>query len=489
MPVKDALEIDQIFDHISYFKGSSVIRMLSAHLGEETFLLGVSNYLKTHKYGNATTTDLWAALSDASKQNVNELMDNWIRKIGFPVVTVAEEPGQITVRQSRFLSTGDVEPQEDQTLWWIPLGFHLGEEGSKGPAEVLTIKENTIRGIDDTFYKLNAGQTGFYRTNYPAARLAKLGAMKDKLTVEDKIGLIGDAAALALAGEGTTTGLLAFIEGFSTESSYLVWSQITSSLTNVRSIFADDAKVAAGLKKFTLKLVTPAVEKIGWEFHPHDDFLTGQLRALLINTAGTAGHEGVISEAQRRFKSYTTGADKQAIHPNLRLAIFRTVIAHGDRAEYDAVKNEYLHTTSVDGKEICLASLGRVQSPTLLDDFLDFAFSPAVSPQDLHTCGAALARNPSTRLGQWEYLKAHWDAVHAKLGHPPTVLDRFLKFSLNQFASFELEQDIATFFADKDTRAYDRGLAVIADSVRANARYRARDAGVVEEWLAAHGYL
>jgi len=45
------MEIDQIFDAISYLKGSSVIRMLSGHLGQETFLAGVSDYLKAHAYG------------------------------------------------------------------------------------------------------------------------------------------------------------------------------------------------------------------------------------------------------------------------------------------------------------------------------------------------------------------------------------------------------------------------------------------------------
>ena len=51
VPVKNALEIDQIFDHISYLKGSSVIRMLSGHLGQQTFLSGVADYLKAHAYG------------------------------------------------------------------------------------------------------------------------------------------------------------------------------------------------------------------------------------------------------------------------------------------------------------------------------------------------------------------------------------------------------------------------------------------------------
>ena len=54
VPVKDVLVVDQIFDAISYLKGSSVIRMLSNHLGVESFLSGVSAYLKKHQYGSST---------------------------------------------------------------------------------------------------------------------------------------------------------------------------------------------------------------------------------------------------------------------------------------------------------------------------------------------------------------------------------------------------------------------------------------------------
>lgn len=48
--------------------------MLSNHLGVETFLGGVSNYLKKHAYGNATTEDLWSALGEKAGTNVSEFM-------------------------------------------------------------------------------------------------------------------------------------------------------------------------------------------------------------------------------------------------------------------------------------------------------------------------------------------------------------------------------------------------------------------------------
>lgn len=95
----------------------------------------------------------------------------------------------------------------------------------------MTVKERTIRNVDETFYKFNLDQMGFYRTNYPPERLAKLGASKDQLSIEDKIGLVGDATALAIAGKATTASLLTFVENFKDEQNhaYVVCKQFVLS--------------------------------------------------------------------------------------------------------------------------------------------------------------------------------------------------------------------------------------------------------------------
>ncbi|GME27862.1 glutamyl aminopeptidase [Neofusicoccum parvum] len=489
VPVRNALEVDQIFDHISYLKGSSVIRMLSAHLGVETFLLGVSQYLNAHKYGNATTNDLWSALSKASGQDVNTFMDPWIRKIGFPVVTVAEEPGQISVQQRRFLLSGDVKTEEDQTTWWIPLGLKTASKTESSTAGALTTKEDTIRGVDESFYKLNADQTGFYRTNYPPARLLKLAENKDKLSIEDKIGLVGDAAALAQSGDATTAAFLALLEGFQSEYEYIVWQQILLTLGNVRSIFSENEEISKGLRLLTRKLVTPATDKIGWEFAENEDFLKGQLRSLLISAAGLAGHEGTIKEAQRRFAAYQ-GGDKKAIHPSLRGPIYKIVVTEGGEQGFEAIKQEFINNTSIDGREICLQALGRVQTPELAKAYLDFLFSPAVPVQDMHSGAAALAANSKTRHTLWSYIKEHWDSkVYPELSGNMVVLDRFIKLSLAKFASYEVAEDVKGFFANKDCKGFDRALAQSDDIMTGGAKYRERDSAVVKEWLSAHGYL
>ncbi|KKK19129.1 hypothetical protein P175DRAFT_0501595 [Aspergillus ochraceoroseus IBT 24754] len=489
VPVRNALEVDQIFDHISYLKGSSVIRMLSDHLGQEVFLKGVAQYLKDHAYGNATTNDLWSALSKASNQDVNSFMDPWIRKIGFPVVTVGEATGELRIRQNRFLSTGDAKPDEDETTWWIPLGIKSGSQLAAQPSRALTAKVDTIQGIGQhSFYKINKNLSGFYRTNYSTARLEKLGQSLDVLSTEDKIGLIGDAAALAVSGEGTTAALLALLEGFKREQNYLVWSQISASVGNLRSAFAQNEAVAEGLKKFARELSSPAADKIGWEFKPEDDYLTVQLRKLLIAMAGLAGHESIMAEAKRRFNLWATAKDRNAVHTNLRSTIFSIAISDGSQLEFDAVKDEYLKTDSVDGKEICLSALGRTKDAKLVNDYLDFVFSDKVAIQDVHNGAVSLAANSKVRSLLWEYIKNNWTAVEARLSANNVVFERFVRMGLSKFADHSVAADIASFFKNKDTSAYDRALVIVADSIRTSANYKEREEKLVLEWLQAHGY-
>jgi len=269
-----------------------------------------------------------------------------------------------------------------------------------------------------------------------------------------------------------------------------VWSQILTNLGNVRSVFSGVQDVSDALKKYALKLVSPAADKVGWEFHDGEGFLTGQLRAALLTSAGLLGHKTIVPEALRRFDLYMSGEDKAAINPSLRRSVFSIAIKERGESAFKAIQNEYLTTTSIDGKEICLQSLGRVQTPELAQEFLSFIFSDKVAMQDKHSGTIALANNAKVRVEVWKFVREHWDShVHPTLSGNMVVLERFLRFGLNKFADDKIADEIAAFFKDKDTRGYDKGLDVIDDTIRSHAKYRGRDEKVVREWLQANGYL
>ena len=70
-----------------------------------------------------------------------------------------------------------------------------------------------------------------------------------------------------------------------------MWSQLLSCLGTIKSVFSDDSAITDGLKDFILKLISPTVQKVGWEASPDDDLLTSKLRALIIHSAGLNGHK------------------------------------------------------------------------------------------------------------------------------------------------------------------------------------------------------
>lgn len=294
VPVKRADEINQIFDAISYSKGSCVLRMISTYLGEDTFMEGIRRYLAKHAYGNTQTGDLWAALSDASGKDVRQVMDIWTKNVGYPVVTVSEDKdsSKIHVKQNRFLRTGDVKPEEDKTLY--PVFLSLRTRNGVDEEVTLSGREMDLELPDLDFFKLNADHTGIYRTSYPPDRLAKLGvaAREGLLTVEDRTGMIADAGALAASGYQKTSGVLALLKSFNQESEFVVWNEIITRVSSLRSswMFEDDT-IKDALKAFQRELVSHQAHQAGWEFHPGEGHIQQQFKSLLFGTAGLAGDE------------------------------------------------------------------------------------------------------------------------------------------------------------------------------------------------------
>jgi aminopeptidase 2 len=336
VPVKRADEINQIFDAISYSKGSSVIRMISKYVGEETFMEGIRRYLKKHAYGNTETGDLWAALSDASGKDVGKVMDIWTKKVGFPVVTVTEGTDSIHLKQNRFLRTADVKPEEDETLYPVFLGLRTKD----GVNEDLTLfdREADFKLKDLDFFKLNADHSGLYRTSYTPERLRKLGvaAKEGLLTVEDRAGMIADAGSLAASGYQKSSGILSLIDSFKSEPDFVVWQEITGRIGSLRGAWMfEDQAIRDAMKQFQLDLVKDKAHELGWTFSENDGHIEQQFKSLMFGAAGISGDEVITKASFDMFNKFKAG-DKSAIHPNIRGSVYAIVLAKGGKEEVSA---------------------------------------------------------------------------------------------------------------------------------------------------------
>lgn len=492
VPVHRAEDINQIFDSISYSKGSAVLRMISKYVGEETFIKGIRQYVKKHAWGNTQTGDLWEALSDASGKDIPKVMDIWTKKVGYPVVTVSENPSEssITIKQNRFLRTGDVKPDEDEVLYPVILG--LKTKDGVNEELMLTEREQTFKvpgGLD--FYKLNTDHSSLFRTNYSPERLTKLGeaAQAGKLSTEDRAGMIADAGVLAASGYGKTSGILALLESFNTETQFVVWNEIMTRINAVRSTWTfEDESIKDALKAFQLSLCSAKAHELGWEFSENEDHILSQFKALMFGSAGLSGDKKILAASREMFDKFKKG-DYAAVHPNLRSSVFAMCVRDGDESDWQALLDRFHSAPTADERNTCLRSLGRTKDDELIKKTLDLALAGEVKMQDVYMPIGGLSSTAKGIEARFAWMKQNWEKLVEALPPSMTMLSSVVAICVSGFTNEGQKKQVADFFKDKDKKGFDRSLEQSLDSIQAKSGWLSRDRGDVEAWLKQKGYL
>lgn len=283
--IPDARNVHEIFDNISYHKSCAVLNMVANYMGVDKFVSGVASYLKQNMYRNATAQDLWKAMGDVSGDDIVSKINPWIHNVGFPVLIIDQNAGgNLTLKQSRFLAVDDLKPEEDETIWWIPLGFQsLSDKETFPRTSEFTQRQQEISLTDaEALYLFNSSGTGFYRVEYPEGHLAKLGLQLDHLNVSEKLTVIGSASALALSGQGPTVSLLGFLQAFANETNPQIWIRMMRDFTRLRRRFEADLEINKAIKRLTCSVISKIAQDLGWEKTEGESHLRAQLRAAVL---------------------------------------------------------------------------------------------------------------------------------------------------------------------------------------------------------------
>lgn len=473
----------QMFDSISYCKGSAIIRMLAGHIGQEVFLKGIATYLKNRSYQNATSNDLWQALSQPSGVDVAVVMDSWIHEAGFPIVTAVLTADEIQLKQRPYPRH---EEEQEKTCWNVPL-LGKGPASSTTTDSILTARSGRVKQPSSPM-TLNRDHAGYYRTEYPQGYLVSTTQSASKLSPIDKVGIITDMASLAFAGVRPIGELLSLITSFSGEKDCFVWSQIRKCAAMVLSSVSDDPQVANSFKTYIRQLIGAVKAEISWTGSA-ESYVRGELERNLIWLGATADDEDVLGEVKRRFALWKDG-NKDSINRNLQAPIFGISVSRGGEEEYQAVKAEYIRNRTIDGREICIAAMGRTKHAAMARDFLDFSFASDenVTLQNIHFVGMALGNGTCADV-MWEYVKENWDMVYDRLQINNVALNWFIDNALGSLDEPSAERDIAEFFAAKGLPELDHSVDVVRDNIKKNAASKARVRQEVPQWLRENGFL
>ena len=438
--VKDPHEIEEIFDAISYSKGGSVLRMLENYLGEETFRKGVSDYLSSNKYNNATSEDLWASLSNAANKPIKEMMVSWIRQAGYPLIEAQFKNRILSLKQKKF----SFNQSNDNTRWLVPLVIKSGEDNI---TELLDKAEKRMT-IGGQWFKLNYGQSGFYRTKYSSKDLARLTSLisNNELPTLDRWGIQNDLFELSKNVKGNLDEYLNLIKVYSNEGSYLVLGDIYSNMRNIYFVFCGEdfwPKVWSKFRNHFTESPKRTLNKLGWEPKESENQKDALLRDASIKYLAFAEDQNVVNKGLEKFKKYCE--NRLELHPDIKSSVFYIAAITGNEKTYQKLSDLYLKTQSPEEKRLFLIALGQFRNSDLLRRFLDISLTNKVRTQDLPIVFSSVASNPNSREIFLPWVKKNWTKLktYEKSGK---IFISLLESFISSNVSKEKERELRKFF-------------------------------------------
>lgn len=367
-------QASQAFDGITYQKGEAVIRMLESYVGHDAWRDGVRAYMKKHAHGNTVSDDLWSSVEGAAKKPITAIAHDFTLQPGVPLITVdaatcAAGKTTLTLTQGEF--SKDM-PGKKPLLWRVPVTVRAiggGEaktlvSGGKGSV--------TVDGCGPVV--VNAGQNGYFRTQYGAERFGGIVQSFAKLPAIDQLGVMSDAWSMGLAGYQPATDFLDLAKATPADADPQVFSKIAGVYSSIDNYYEGMPTERAAFRKLAVAKLRPLLARVGWTARSGEPDSTAILRGELIGTLGGLGDPEVVAEATRRFNADKT--DPSAIPGPLRKTILSVVARHADAATWDAIHAQALAEKTPLIRAQLFSLLASAEDEALARKALELALTP-----------------------------------------------------------------------------------------------------------------
>jgi puromycin-sensitive aminopeptidase len=489
VPIVRAEEVEQVFDAISYCKGSTVVRMAYSFIGEKAFQDGLRAYMRQHAYGNTETHDLWKAWSEASGKDMKTLMNSWTEQMGHPLLTEVGETVwsatsvKITLEQSWFLADGSSDDSGGEgKIWNIPLLFASGSSVSD-EAVLMSQKRQTFEiPVENShgkgWLKINAGQFALCRVCYGDASLDRLKAALPTLSPVDRSAVLLDAYACVKAGKANPISVAGVLRALEGETNYTVWCAISGALGGLKNAMEEVGGAAeASFSAWAAVFVKKGLDLVGWvcpegRSESHSQKL---LRSTIIALVDSfcANEPAVVSSARKLFEAHWD--DPSALPSDIKTTVYRIVLKAGGESEYEAVLKTFYATSDNSERKYAMNSLGATKSLELKRRTLDWAVkSGDVKLQDFFYPIGATASAPGREL-VWNYFKENLPYIREKLNKAnPSLMDAVIVYSINRFGTADMADEIEGFFRENPIPSSSRRISQSVESIRTAAKMLAQ---------------
>jgi len=482
-PVKNESAANDAFDHITYQKGQSFLRMLENFLGENAFRTGLHQFLADHEYSSATTADLWTALEKSSGKPVRALASGWTGQPGLPLVVVqtncAGNRQVVTLSQQRFsVNDSNAAPLS----WMIPIALEDASHPQTRGFALLNSNTVSVPFLDcASLVKANAGNFGYYRTAYEAGILRKLRENLGNLPAPDRLNLLADAWALVESGQGDISNYLDLASSLQSEKTWAVLNQVYSSFDFIDSLERGEAGQKLW-RNFASAALRPSLNRLGWTVRPGEAPNDALIRSRVIGCLGTYGDAEVIAQCQARFEKFL--AKPSTLSADLRGPVLTIVGRYADRTTYDQLHELARTAPTLEERQLYYRAMAGANDPELALLTLSIALTDETLPQETANLVPQVAQTSDQTALAWDFARRHLKELLGQIesfrrnGYVPGIMGAF-----NEAArADELEDFVkANLGADALSKAHEA-----AEGIRFKADFKRRELEAIDRWVAAH---
>ncbi|MDR3763781.1 MAG: M1 family metallopeptidase [Acidobacteriota bacterium] len=477
-------EIQNLFDGIAYGKAASVLRMVEAYVGPETFRKGVNAYLEKHSYANATAEDFWSQIAETSGKPVDKIMKSFTEQPGAPLVDLSShcEGGKtlVTLTQQRYFADEKLLAKGSDQLWTLPVA--LLPSASNQPEYVLLSQRQQkveLPGCSAWVYA-NAGGRGYYRSGYEAENFQRISAVAGNLSEAEQLRIPNDAWAMVRVGRMKIGDYLDLVKNMNGSLSRDVVEARTNQLFNIEDHYVSAADRPA-FQSWVRGFIGPLLQQIGTTAQPGELAERSVLRANLTTTLAMIGRDPqLLAKARETAEQYMkdpTSVDREMASGSVVLSA-----QNGDAALFDRYHEQLGKAKTPQEYNLFLSALGVFPQPELTHRFFDLLLSPEVKNQAMFALFNPLSFY-ETQPVAWQLFKDDYPRIVEKIGG---LMESNLPRVATVFCDAALSNDAQQFFASKNIPGAGRELKNAKERVDACIQVRELQQQNLTDYLQQH---
>ncbi|GAJ26891.1 lysyl aminopeptidase [Liquorilactobacillus sucicola DSM 21376 = JCM 15457] len=482
--VENPAEIDALFDGaIVYAKGSRMLVMVRALIGDDALRAGLKNYFAAHQFSNATGADLWSALGDAAGIDVGAIMNSWLEQPGYPVVTASVVNGQLVLQQQQFFIG---KGEEVGRQWQIPLNSNY----AKAPTILAEKKVElgnyaALRESAGTPFRLNVGNNSHFIVRYDDTLLTDLLNDADSLDDISRLQLLQDLRLLAEGKQVSYVAVIPLLLKFADSHSAVVNTVLYQVAGNLKKFVTPDSEQEKNLQDFFNKLSAPQVARLGWQRkanESNDDQLT---RPYVLNAALYAKNAAAIAVAHDLFTANSTNL--ASLPADIRVLVLRNEVKNfGNSRLFDDLLEAYRTTSDASYKADINSALTSTNDLELIARLITkFKDAETIKPQDLRAWFRGVLSNEDGQQAAWDWLRDDWDWLEKTVGGD-MEFTTFITVIAGVFRTAERLAEFKKFFEPKlETPGLKREITMDIKVIESRVELIEREKEAVNKMIAS----